>query len=60
MQYLTGIPQSAQQKSYWHCYEWTRNFGITHHDLLMNQIDDYAPAIKPLFHTVVCTFVTGE
>ena len=29
------------------------NSGIMHHDLLVNQTDDYAPAIKPLVHTTL-------
>ena len=48
MQYFTGI-----QQSFLHCYEWTRKFWNMHHDLLVNQIDDYAPAIKPLVHTTL-------
>ena len=54
MQYLTGIPQSAQQKLLL-CIVMSgpENSGIMHHDLLENQTDDYAPAIKPFVHTTL-------
>ena len=29
------------------------NSGMMHHDLLVNQTDDYVPAIKPLVHTTL-------
>ena len=52
MQYLTGIPQSAQQKLLL-CIVMSgpENSGIMNHDLLVNQTDDFA--IKPFVHTTL-------
>ena len=52
MQHLAGFPQNAKKKLLL-CIVMSgpENSGIMHHDLLENQTDDYAPAIKPLVQT---------